>query len=301
MSARPPAKAGWVFKAGAEIAPGIRAVRVLGGGTLYEVYRAWDEARLSNVVCKLVRPDQVGEGRALRQLRSESALLARLSHPALVRSLGVSLEGPRPHLILEHVGKVTLRRRLRLRGPLPLERALPLARDLGAALHYLATQSVVHLDVKPGNILLGTPPRLIDLSVARTLERARRLQRPVGTTSYMAPEQCMPGQRGPVGPAADVWGLGITLYEALAGRLPFRPAALTDASAPSDRYPQISMEPRPMTDVVPPALADLLMRCLRRDPATRPTAAGFVAELAPIAATLPGGLADDWPGEAPRA
>lgn len=290
-----PAKSSWALAPGAEIAPGFRAVRRLGGGTLFEVYRAWDERRLSLVVCKMVRPDQVGDGRALRQLRRESGLLARLSHPVIVRSLGSVLEGPRPHLILEHIEKATLRRRLRVRGPLPVERVLPLARQLGAALHYLSTQDVVHLDVKPSNVLLGTPPRLIDLSIARSIDRARRLQGPVGTTNYMAPEQCLPAEHGPVGAAADVWGLGVTVYEALAGRLPFRSGASGDEAAPSDRYPQLSAAARPLPDTFPLALSNLVMRCLQRDPASRPTTGEFIAALAPIAASLPGGPLEDWP------
>ena len=290
------AKSSWAFATGTDIAPGLKALRRLGGGTLFEVYRAWDEHRLSLVVCKMVRPDQLSADRALRILRRESGLLAKLSHPAIIRSLGARLDGPRPHLVLEYIAKATLRQRLRVRGPLPLERALPLAHHLGAALHYLSTQGVVHLDLKPSNVLLGTPTRLIDLSVARTLDSARRLQEPVGTTEYMAPEQCLPEERGPVSTAADVWGLGTTVYEALAGHLPFHVKSNGDKTAPADRYPQLSGAVRPLPDTVPAALSDLLLNCLRRDPAARPTLAAFIAALAPIAEALPGGPLEDWPG-----
>ena len=112
----------------------------------------------------------------------------------------------------------------------------------------------------------------------------------------MAPEQCLPAEHGPVGTAADVWGLGITVYEALAGRLPFRSKSDGDKTAPADRYPQLSGVVRPLPETVPGALADLLMNCLRRDPAARPTLAAFIAALSPIAASLPGGPLEDWPG-----
>jgi serine/threonine protein kinase len=278
------AKASWAFQGGAEIVPGKRAVRSLGGGKVFEVYLARDETLLSYVVCKLVRPDQVADASALRQLRRESELLARLAHPAIVRSLGATLEGPRPHLVLEHIGKRTLRRRIRRRGPLPLARTLALAIDLGAALHYLSAEGVVHLDVKPGNVLLGVPTRLIDFSIARTLERARGLRRPLGTPKYMAPELCRPGELGEIGPAADVWGLGITLYEALAGRLPFPEAAGDVASGAEARHPQLVHDAAPLPGEIPEQIARIVMPCLSRDPVARPTAAGLVAALEPTAA-----------------
>ena len=80
----------------------------------------------------------------------------------------------------------------------------------------------VHLDVKPDNIIMGIPPRLIDLCIARSLERAGRTRGPIGTDAYMAPEQCgADGWKATIGAPADVWGLGATLYHAASGRRPF--------------------------------------------------------------------------------
>src|SRR6202000_1178879 len=95
--------------------------------------------------------------------------------------------GPSPPLLLEHLEGPTLRELLDRHGPLSLEQLLPLALHIASALHYLAAEGVVHLDVKPSNIVMGAPPRLIDLSVARTLERALLTSTPVGTDAYMAP------------------------------------------------------------------------------------------------------------------
>ena len=93
---------------------------------------------------------------------------------------------------------------------------MPLGRRLASALAYLAAEGWVHLDVKPRNIVMTATPRLIDLSVARPVELARG-RSGVGTNAYMAPEQCDPALADLVGPPSDVWGLGVTLHEAVTG------------------------------------------------------------------------------------
>ena len=98
--------------------------------------------------------------------------MQRLAHPVVVRSFGAVTEGKFPHLVLEHLDGPTLDELLAQQGPLALEQLLPLALHVASALHYLAAEGVVHLDVKPSNVVMGGPPRLIDLSVARTLEQA---------------------------------------------------------------------------------------------------------------------------------
>ena len=130
----------------------------------------------------------------------------------------------------------------------------------------MAGEGWVHLDVKPRNVVMTSSPRLIDLSVARRVGAARRISRPVGTDAYMAPEQCDPARFTEIGPAADVWGLGATLFEALTGRQAY----------PSDhdgRFPQLRVGPPSLPDKAPPALDD-------RDPALRrQDDDGFVLEV----------------------
>ncbi len=114
---------------------------------------------------------------------------------------------------------------------------------------------MVHLDVKPANIIMSGPPRLIDLSVAMSADDAAVLNRPIGTDGYMAPEQCDPRSFGPVTPAADVWGLGATLYRAAVAESPYPeagprlrrpPASLAAARrhAGSDRGPGSGLDCR---------------------------------------------------------
>ena len=210
----------WRFPEGHEIAPGRTILKLLGGGNRYEVYLVWDDRLFSVMVAKVLRPDLVEEEYALRGLRREMEALEALAHPVLLRAFASHIEGPYPHVVVEHLEGPTLRRLIKQNGALPVEQTLPLGLHVASVIHYMAEEGWVHLDLKPDNLVMGIPPRVIDLSLARTLERAARLTDYIGTNAYMPPEQCNP--RGDVGPPSDVWGLGATLYHAVAGRLPFR-------------------------------------------------------------------------------
>jgi serine/threonine protein kinase len=276
----------WHLTEGDEIAPGLLAMSRLGGGRAYEAYLAWSERLYAHVVVKLVRPDQVDDRRTLRGLGREVAMLDRLDHPVVVRSFGAVLDGPRPHVVLEHLDGPRLSSLLRRHGPLPLEQLLPLALQICSALHYLAGQDVVHLDVKPSNVIMGSTPRLIDLSIARTREEAAALDHLVGTDDYLAPEQCDPPATGSPGPPSDVWGLGATLYRAATGHLPFDVEGASGRSG-HERWPQLTEAPASLPRHLPDSLAKPLLACLDRDPSARPTAAELAAELEPLVIALP--------------
>jgi eukaryotic-like serine/threonine-protein kinase len=279
-------KQSWKFPEGYEIAPGRTTLRALGGGNRYEVYLVWDERHFSVMVAKILRPDLADDEHALRALRRETEALEALAHPVLLRGFDAYMEGPHPHVVVEHLEGPTLKRLIKRNGRLPVEQTLPLGLHVASVIHYMAEEGWVHLDLKPDNIVMGIPPRVIDMSLARTLERARRLTDYVGTNAYMPPEQCVP--RGDVGSPADVWGLGATLYQAIAGRLPFsKPRSRDDDDPPEERFPQLTEEPKAWPVSVPEPLSDAVMACLRRDPEARPTAAEFAMTLQPLVADLP--------------
>jgi eukaryotic-like serine/threonine-protein kinase len=269
----------WGLEEGDAIAPGRTVLHRLGGGRRYDVYLVWDDHRLAVLVAKVLRPDQATDEGALRDLASEATALSRLSHPVLVRGFDAVTDGRFPHLLLEHLEGPTLRELIARDGAIAVEQALPLGLHVASALHYLAGEGMVHLDVKPENVVMGAPPRLIDLSVARTVEAARRLRTPIGTDGYMAPEQCDPS-RGPIGPAADVFGLAATLYHAIGGHRPFPRRG-------AERFAQLERSPDPLPRRVPAPLAELLRAALARDALARPTAAEFAAGLEPLVAALP--------------
>jgi eukaryotic-like serine/threonine-protein kinase len=282
-------RARWEFEAGASIEAGRTVLQRLGGGSRYEVYLVWDEHLFSLVVAKLLRPDLVEDERALRELSQEEEVLEALEHPVIVRGFDAVLDGPYPHLLIEHLEGPSLRRLIRRGGPLPLQQLLPLALHVAGALAYLSHESTVHLDVKPDNIIMGVPPRLIDLSIARSFERASRTTSAIGTDAYMAPEQCDPkAHQGAIGPASDVWGLGATLHHAVSGSVPFpRDKGARDSEDLRVRFPQLTREPEPIPDAVPDELRELIATMLSKDPGGRPGAAEVAAGLEPLVAELP--------------
>jgi eukaryotic-like serine/threonine-protein kinase len=275
----------WGFAEGDEIAPGRHAVRLLGGGRRYEAYLLWDDELHSLVVAKVVRPGQTANERTLAGLAGEAVALSRLAHPSLVRCFDSVLDGERPHLVLELLDGPRLST-LERRYGIIVEQLLPLALQLCSVLHYMHGQGWAHLDVKPRNIIMSSTPKLIDLSVALPFEAARRSSSPIGTDAYMSPEQCDPARFEQIGAPSDSWGLGVTLYEALAAARPF-PDGDPEAETLPARYPQLAHEPRPLDEDVLPPLREIVLACLDDDPRSRPLPAEISDALEPLVALLP--------------
>jgi serine/threonine protein kinase len=256
---------------------------LLGGGERYEAYLTWNECLLAPTVVKLLRPDRVDDQRSLRALANEAELLAELEHPSYMRVFGSALDGPRPFVELEFLDGPRLSTLVRRHGVLLAEQLFPLARQLASALHYLHGRGMVHLDVKPRNIVMGPVPRLIDLSVARRLDDIGSVRGPIGTDAYMAPEQADSTLFDRIGPASDVWGMGVTLYEAASKRLPF-PHGNPGASG-QERWPQLTADPMPPPAKVGPAVAELVMAAMERDTRNRPTPLDMFEAFDDLAAT----------------
>ncbi|MCX6463211.1 MAG: serine/threonine-protein kinase, partial [Pseudonocardiales bacterium] len=268
---------------------------VLGVGGTAVVYRARDVRTEAPVAVKLFPPSP-SAGDRRRQLRELQAL-TRLDHPGLVRLLDADTTGEHPYLVTEVVEGPSLADAL-VGGPLPPAEVARMGADLAAALASVHAGGFVHRDVKPGNVLLerGLRPRLADFGIARALDGATATTAGavVGTAAYMAPEQV----RGrPVGPAADVYALGLVLLEALTGRREYPGAPIESAIARLTRAPAVPAGlPRP--------LASALAAMTRTDPVRRPDAAraatllgGALGDGTPADRTLPAGvLGTGWLG-----
>lgn len=233
-----------------------RTVRQVKRHGAVAVYDVWSEERACRCVAKVALATAGGE-RARRRIRAEARLLLSLEHPHLVRAYEL-LERPRVALILEPLPGEALDHVLARCGRLSPRDVATLGLHLASALAYLHGRGVLHLDVKPGNVVChGGIARLIDLGIAG---RPGRIRSMAGTPGYSAPEQAGAGRRTP---AADVFGLGAVLYEAAAGCAPFRPPVRGRPGEWAWRGPLARFG-------VPRRLARLVDACLEPDPARRP-------------------------------
>jgi eukaryotic-like serine/threonine-protein kinase len=227
---------------------------------MMDVFEVWSKQRNCACVVKLLKADRVEDARARQRLLAEGKLLQRLSHPHIVRCYE-TFEQPEPALLLEAVGGATLRRLIaRSGGGLEPRELAWLGVHLCSALHYLHTQPLLHLDLKPSNVISDHGrAKLIDLGLARP---PGDLPRGIGTRRYMAPEQARGGE---VGQPADVWGIGVVLYEAAGGRRAF--ARLEDG------YEQLERRAEPVAASraeLPAPLAGAIDACLEPEPQRRP-------------------------------
>ena len=283
----------WGFAEGDPITDDLTAIRLLGGGTSYEAYLAFDDLTYAPTVVKVVRPHRVDDSSTLRGLEREVEMLGSVNHPVVARGLRAVLDGERPHVVLEAIDGPRLSTLIRRYGPLTEQQYLPLGIEIASALHYFRRRGIVHLDIKPSNIIMGAPARLIDLSVARPVEDAEALTYAIGTDEYMAPEQCDPPRSGKPSFAADVWGLGATLFHAIAGYRPF-PEGDADPDDVRRRFPQLVDLAYSLPDKVPDDVAKVVLSTLEPDPADRPLPHEIAEGLQPALERAPKGRLAGW-------
>ncbi|UJA18826.1 serine/threonine protein kinase [Thermoleophilia bacterium SCSIO 60948] len=236
---------------GEELLPGCVCISHLRRGNELDVFDAWSAVRSSRVVVKTARPDRLGDERTVRQLAAEGALLSRLSHPHIGRCYEVSSDPPA--LVLETLAGQTLAALLDENDPEPMADADvgQLGLQLASALDYLHREGVVHLDVKPSNLIAESGRiRLIDMNLARP---PGRVSPGYGTDGYMSPEQ---EDGGEVGPPADVYGLALVLAECSGGDPDSRdPLAGASAAVSAALAGALAADPSPR-----PTLGDLMRR-----------------------------------------
>jgi serine/threonine protein kinase len=269
------------------IAPGYTVIEHLSRGRTLDVYDLWSEERACRCIGKTLRPDRANDRSARRRLEREGRLLRRLSHPYIVRGYELLAE-PQPLVIMETLSGETLAHLIeegddRLSS---LELAY-LGLQLCSAVQYLHRHHILHLDLKPSNIVAEAGrAKIIDLSVARHPGRASS---GIGTWCYMAPEQVTGGE---LGPAADVWGIGVVLWEAATGRPAFgnhedeqRLPTSSDEDPPEELHPQLQRAAEPVRRHrrLPATLAHAIDAALSPEPSERPSA----AQLAKLLEQLP--------------
>jgi serine/threonine-protein kinase len=267
-------------------------VRPLGRGGMGEVFEAVDLHLGRRVALKFVAPAFAGDPEALRRFEREARAAAALQHPRIATLFAFDRSAERPFLVMELLEGRTLRSVL-AEGPLPIAEALAIAREVAGALAFAHRRGVVHRDIKPENLMFDAEGgiKVTDFGLARTADASQLTTSGAmpGTAAYMAPEgvkssisppQDAAAGGGPPGAPADVFALGVTLHEMLAGATPFggeSPLAVL--------YSIVNQPPRPLRGArpdVPDEVERLVARMLEKDPAVRPPADAVARELAAL-------------------
>jgi eukaryotic-like serine/threonine-protein kinase len=260
---------------GSEVAGRYRIEGLLGIGGMGVVYRAFDRALEVPVALKLLRPELAQRSDAFERFRAEILLARQVSSPRVVRIHDIGQHEGRWLISMDLVEGESLERLLEREGALPVERAIAIARDLAEALAAAHSAGVVHRDLKPANVLIDAQgrARVSDFGIARSLgsSGATRSGVVVGTPEYLAPEQA---RGGAIDGRADLYALGLILFEMLAGRRAFE--AETPAELLGQRMVASPPPLRRLRSELPPWLERLVARLLRTQPAQRPADAATV-------------------------
>jgi WD40 repeat protein len=266
--------------------PGYEILGLLGHGGMGVVYRARQLGLDRVVALKMILGGAFATDKSLARFHAEAQAVARLQHPNIVQIFEIGEVDGLPYFSQEHVEGGTLAAHLD-GTPAPPRRAAELCELLARAVQFAHERGVLHRDLKPANVLLTADgaPKIADFGLAKRLEDdsaappATETGLALGTPRYMAPEQLgpsAPGGRRPVGPACDVYALGVILYELLTGR------PLYTGDTPLDVLVRVLHEdptpPRAYRPGVPTDLETICLKCLRKEPQGRYATAGELAE-----------------------
>ena len=288
------------------LGPAYLIERELQGGGMSRVFVAREHALGREVVIKVLPPD-LAAGINRERFRREVQLAARITHPYIVPLLNAGEAGELLWFTMPYISGDSLRTMLEQRGPLPVREVIQLLRDVVEALSYAHARGVIHRDIKPANILTdGVHAMVTDFGVAKALGAALPLTgvaghttsgMAIGTPAYMAPEQLA---ADPVADhRVDIYAVGLLAYELLTGASPFAAPSPT-----ATMTAQLTRTPESLTKVradVPPALAQLVDRCLSKSPDDRPAnAQAVLAELDRISGALAAETHREGSGETSR-
>jgi tetratricopeptide (TPR) repeat protein len=279
-----------VFSAGTLISARYRIETLLGRGGMGEVYRAHDQLVDEKVALKTLRSDRGADPDFLGRFRQEVQLSRKVTHPSVCRIFDVGLheeDGARPvhFFTMQLLEGETLAARLQREGPLPADVALPMARQIADGLDAAHAAGITHGDLKSANVMFhGDRAVITDFGLARlapagggaplhsSVAAGTQL---AGTIAYMSPEQL---EGRPATSAADVYSFGVLLFEMAVGKPPFNDSHLLRSAM--QRVAAEAPDIRAMAPALDGRWAEVIARCLRRDPGQRyPGASEAVAQL----------------------
>jgi serine/threonine-protein kinase len=243
----------------------------IGRGGMATIYRGHDMHEDRVVAIKVLREVYSTDPKFVTRFQREAKAAHSLQHPNIVQVYDYGQSEGNYFIVMELVEGIDLRRYLHSRGVLAIDRAVIIAHDIALGLGAAHRRQIVHRDVKPQNILVGRDGsiKLTDFGIASVYkdinaERLTTTGMTLGTVQYYAPEQA---QGEIVNPAADVYALGIVMYEMLTGRTPF--VGETPVAVAMQHIQDAPMSPRQLNPNIPPALEEIILRCLEKAPEMR--------------------------------
>jgi serine/threonine-protein kinase len=258
----------------------------LGSGGMSTVYAAIDRVLERKVAVKILAEHLSDDEKFVARFRREALAVARLIHPNIVQVYDTGVDQGRHYIVMEYVEGCSVAQLLQRRGPLGAETAVEIGVQACAGLDYAHRQGIIHRDVKPGNLMViggpaGRPSRgstahdpptgemvvkLTDFGIARAAEQTRLTQvgSVVGTAAYLAPEQARGEEPTP---AADVYALGVVVYQMLTGRLPWEGSTLAELAI--RRESERPLSPTSYDDRIPETLSRAVLRALEGEADTR--------------------------------
>ena len=265
---------------GRTLAERYRLESLIARGGMARVYRARDTRLDRDVAVKVLSSPYADDAAFTAQFLAEARAAASITHPSLVHVYDSGSDGDAHFIVIELLDRHrSLRDELDSRGPLPWQEVLRTGRELLAGLRAVHDRGLVHCDVKSGNVMLGPgPAKLIDFGIARKPADVTAGDTSIGSLRYMSPEQL----RGePLTPASDLFALGVVLYEALTGRVPYGGDSPDEVAAAHRRG-----EVRPPSTLavgIPAGLDSAILQVLRREPERRfRTAAAMARALSAV-------------------
>lgn len=259
---------------------GYEILSVLGAGGMGIVYKARQTRLDRYVALKMIRAGAGARPGDLRRFEAEARAVAAIDHPNIIRIFEIDEHDGLPYFALEYVEGGSLAHRIAGK-PQPIEESARITEILARALDVAHSRGIIHRDIKPANILLGIDgtPKLADFGLVKRQEADSSQTRTgsiLGSPSYMSPEQATGAEK--VGPEADQYALGATLYEMLTGRPPFRGTSILDTlDLVRSREP---VPPSQLLPRMPRDLETICLKCLEKDPGRRyPNVAALAEDL----------------------
>ena len=252
---------------------------LIGQGGMAYVYRAYDRIENRWVAIKILREELSDNSDFLRRFRNESKAIAVLSHPNIVKVYDVSFGDRIQYIVMEYVDGITLKKYIEQQGEIKWREALYFTVQILQALQHAHERGIIHRDIKPQNIMLleDGSIKVMDFGIARftQAETQTMTDKAIGSVHYIAPEQARGGH---INDKADIYSVGVMLYEMLTGQLPF----VAD-NAVSVAIMQMQAEPTPPTRInpsIPKGLEEITMHAMEKNPAQRfPSAADMLEDI----------------------